>query len=234
MDAHARFASALSVATSPGVYSEHTCSFTVCGLSIATMASMELDSLSHSSKYSSGITYPFGRTKVVDLSSRPNLTALPPSSVRSTATTLPIFLPSRCEAPALFSAAISAARAALVCSYIARRLHLPPPVFSSTSRSVALIAPSARARSSPVASLALSRHIFFPARIAAPISSALAENSSQTSFAFSNASNASSAAFAASVIATCEALYAACRPYTPPHTRASRRWHSDASEWSYS
>ena len=232
MDAHTRLASALSIATSPGVYSEHTCSFTVCGLSIATMASMELDSLSHSSKYSSGITYPFGRTKVVDLSSRPNLTALPPSSVRSTATTLPIFLPSRCEAPALFSAAISAARAALVCSYMARRLHLPPPVW--TSRSVALIAPSARARSSPLASLARSRHTFFPARIAAPISSALAENSSHTSFAFSNASYASSAAFPASVIATCEALYAACRPYTDPHTRASRRWHSDASEWSYS
>ena len=47
MEAHMRLASALSDATSPGVYSMHTCSLTVWGLSMATMASMELESASH-------------------------------------------------------------------------------------------------------------------------------------------------------------------------------------------
>ena len=68
------------------------------------------------------------------------------------------------------------------------------------------MAPRERTSSSPVASRSRVRHTFFPDRIAAPISSAFCENSSQTSRAFSNASKASSADLPASVIAVYDAL----------------------------
>ena len=224
---HAARASERMADTSAGVYSEHTFSRTRCvpprSSIIASRCSITRP---HSWKYSSGMTYPFGRTIELVFSSSPTATGVPSSRRRSTRTTFP--LPREDPDPA-----VSPPRSAAVASNRSLRLHFPPSSRRDSSR-LSRTSLSLDARLDSSTSTTRSRHTPAPFRAAASTSANFFVASSHVAFVASCASNAASAASDAAVISACASSYARCRRYTVAHVLSSRTRHTIASEWSSS